>query len=207
MTVPRLLLGNYGEGTFGIKTSTPGHDVTVLADDNNVLKRSFNSEWTNLCKIKLIGVATTPWFQYQAQVYGYDPYAGRTTMSAQSGWRTNTTTQVPTGLSYIPIWEDRCYETSTKTFYDDDLRAFDNGSSYSGARSYFSGPTMTPANTLTFTPWRSNLRSLDVYNENSRYPGPVNDQWFPAYPAYPPMPTHAPAIVYVVYANKIGDVS
>lgn len=212
--VPRIRLGNYGNGVFGLKTSLPGYDVTVLADDNDVTKRSFNSEWPGLAKLKILGVAESSWTQYQAQ--GRNQYSsGSTTYSynfSQSGWEQATPILVPTGLSFIPIWEERIFDKDNKLFYDDYVYTTSNANqigSASGGRSYHSGPA-DPANNIFLLPYRNSLSATQVYNQNNSaiwrtFADPP--QPYPSYPAYPAQPTNKPAMAYLIYGNKIGDVT
>lgn len=90
--IPRLRLGNYGNGTIGLKASLPGFDVTVLADDNDGDKRSFNSQWTDITKVALIG------------------YVNATSIG---------TYNVPHGLGYMPHFNAHVYAPASKQFADD----------------------------------------------------------------------------------------
>lgn len=205
--IPRLLIGNYGDNIkFGLKTSLPGFDVTVSADDNDSQKRSFNSDWTNLGKLKIIGIATSEWSQYQSQGGIVEPPNG-TRLYSISGWQQSTPVAVPTGLSDIPIWEERVLNSSGEV-YDDYLYASSGSNSqgtYSGARSYHSGPATTPANTIFMTPYAGVPNVAPVYNENYFYWNPVTPfPGYPGYPAYPAMPTYKPSLAYVIYANPMG---
>lgn len=205
--IPCFLAGDYGNGTFGVKTSIGLNDVTVLADDNDPDKRSFNSQWTNLCKIKLIGSVSTPWeaFQQRTMTFNNGYYANST-----SGWRQTQIAEVPTGLSYIPIWEDRIYDPANKIFYDDYLYGSNPsgypGSSNSGGRSYFAGLTTSPANTLFLTPWANTAAGVPVSTTASYTDGSTSPP-YPAYPTPPAKPSVEPAAVCVIYANKLGDLS
>lgn len=53
----RVLIGDFGDGTMGLKVSLPGYDV-LTDDDQDADKFSFNSEWSDLLKPVLIGTAT-----------------------------------------------------------------------------------------------------------------------------------------------------
>ncbi len=215
--VPRIRFGNYGNGVYGLKTSPPGYDVTVLADDNDPVKRSLNSEWPSICKIKIIGAASSEWTQFQTQGAGqYIPNSPTYYSYSISGWQQVTPVQVPTGLPHIPVWEERVLDTVNDLFYDDFLYAStgpNNTNSYSGARSYHSGPTTAPANTIFFTPYSGVPNAASVSAQNNLIynidPGSGNNQFpgYPAYPAYPPKPTFRPTLVYVILNNKMGDVS
>ncbi|MGL5166627.1 MAG: hypothetical protein ACRC9K_12140 [Afipia sp.] len=210
-----ILIGNYGDNiTHGVKSSLPGFDVRVTAGDNDVTKRSFNSQWPNLCKLKIIGAASSEWTQYQLETYDQQNIGGILYFWAvrQSGWQQVTPVQVPTGLSYIPIWEERVFDTVGGYFYDDYVNITSSANaqnSYSGARSYHSGPATAPANTLFFTPYLGVPTSVGVYNENRSAPWRIGDpqQPFPAYPAYPAKPAYRPTSAYVIYFNRMGDVS
>lgn len=208
--IPRILGGNYGDGTFGIKTSLPGYDVSVLADDNDVTKRSFNSQWTNLAKIKIIGVAVAEWVQYQEQGGYTDPPNG-TRLFSNSGWRVASPIIVPTGLSYIPVWEERLFDPGVGYFYDDHVVVTTPNSgqaSQSGGRSYHSGPAISPANSLFISPHIANENYAPVINSNYYFWNPIGDfPGYPAYPEYPAKPTKSLASAYVIYSNKMGDVT
>jgi hypothetical protein len=97
----RLLIGDYGNGTVGLKTSLPGYDVSVLADDSNPDRRSFNSEWTNILYTAQIGVV-----------------AGVTV--------SNVTIPI-NDLGFIPFYDVRCYEIDGPAFYDDRIVRTDFG--------------------------------------------------------------------------------
>lgn len=203
--IPRLLAGNYGNGVFGLKASLQGYDVTALADDNDVTKRSFNSEWPGLCKLKILGAAASEWTAYQLQSASGPPYYS----ISQSGWRQETPVIVPTGLSYVPIWEERVYDGGY--FYDDYIYTGGSNvnaqSAFSGARSYHSGPTTSPANSIFFTPYSAVPNVAPVFNQNAMPYDPVKPfPGYPGFPAYPPKPTYRPALLYVIYSTKLGDV-
>ena len=214
--IPRFYAGPYGDGTFGLKTSRSGFDVKVLADDSDVMKRSFNSQWAGLCKIKILGSASAVWTQYQLAIPFQQFNSGGITYSfntSRSGWRSTDPVLVPTGLNYIPIWESRILDRTNKLVYDDYVYVTSTSStpqsSSSGGRSYHSGPSTSPANTLFFLPARSTPQTSDVYNDNNSatwrtFADPPQPQ--PPYPAYPPMPTiETPALAYLIYGNKLGD--
>ena len=214
--VAPLRFGDYGNGTIGVKTSLLPHDVLILADDSDITKRSFNSEWTNLCKIKMIGSIQTEWTTFQRQGFETewigDKNYGRFT--AQSGWQQVTPAGVPHGLTFIPIWEERVYDPVNGLIWDDSLYYYSNFSilgSFSGARSYHSGPSTLPANTLWFMPFEYVAGYGEVYNQNVgpwkwvADPGPPPAM--PGYPGYPVKPTYKPTSVYLVYSNSMGTVS
>lgn len=188
-------LGNYGDpaGTIGLKTSIPGFDARDLSGDNDSNKRSFNSNWTNLVKVRLIGVAQGTSHQVQThrpQGAGQEEWT--------SGWDW-TPAAVATGLTYIPMWEERVYDQGNKIFYDDKLFDFGgvNVNNLSGARSYFSGPGLSP-NIIWFEPWMgSPVQSPPVNRNVGAGKG---------FPAYPPQPV-SPICVYIIYSNKLGDVA
>lgn len=211
--VPSIRIGNYGNGAFGVKTSIAPYDVTVLADDNDATKRSFNSEWPSICKIKIIGVASSEWTPYQAQggVYVGPPQGSKS--YSHSGWEQVTPILVPTGVPHIPVWEERVYDPANSIVYDDFIHGFTGTTgyptSYSGARSYHSGPSTSPANTIFFTPFVGVPNVDAVYNENAIYWNPASQGFpgYPAYPAYPAKPTFRPSSVYIIYSNPMGWVS
>lgn len=58
MPTKAVLIGAYGNGQQGIKCSLPGFDVSVLADDDDSERRSFNSNWTNLVKMAQAGIVS-----------------------------------------------------------------------------------------------------------------------------------------------------
>lgn len=210
--IPRILAGNYGNSVVGLKASLQGHDVTVLADDNDVTKRSFNSEWPGLGKLKIVGVAASEWTQYEVQSIG-QYYAGGIlyfyTYSAR-GWRQETPVPLPTGLNYIPVWEERVYDSGY--IYDDFLFITSNAnaeSTASGARSYHSGPSTAPANTIFLTPYVSVPGVEAVSNQNTSAIVQIGQPLppYPAYPVYPPKPTYRPALAFVIYSTRLGDVT
>lgn len=212
--IPRVKGGNYGNGTFGIKASTPGYDVTILADDNDPIKRSFNSQWPSLAKLKVVGVGLAVWTQKQYQTInqysiGSTVYAERWSVSS---WVMETPIQIPTGMSAIPIWEERLFDIDSSTFYDDHV--FVAGSppnqSSSGGRSYHSGPTDIPANTIFLTPYIANEKYAEVANINKSAPYPAfggSAPPYPSYPAYPAKPSTKIACAYSIYSNALGVVS
>lgn len=213
--IPRTLLGPYGNGIYGIKTSLEGYDVTVLDDDNDITRRSFNSEWTDVCNIKMIGAAASEWTQYQNQASGqFQPNTPYYYVASYSGWQQVTPVPIPTGLSYIPIWEERVL-VNGQYIYDDYIYPSTGiqYQAYSGARSYHSGPNTSPANTLWAIPYNGVPGYSPVQNQNQTVyeidVGSGNPQAppYPPYPAYPPKPTNRPVVIYVVYTNKLGDVT
>lgn len=134
---PAIHLGDYGDGTVGLKTSLPGYDVTVRGDDNDVEKRSFNSEWADLLKVRAFGVvSSTPkkqeWYCYNS----FDPGAG--TPFVDETWNQSwywSLPIVPLPVDYIPLWEERIYDPTTKLFYDDDCLST-SARDWSGGRSW-----------------------------------------------------------------------
>lgn len=238
--IPRILAGNYGAGSGvrGIKTSYAGYDVTVRADDQDTTRRSFNSEWSSLCKVKIIGAATQVYVPYQARdvVYqvsnasGYNIYY--TTSRSMTGWQL-LPIEVLTGLNYMPVWEERCYEPDSGLIWDDRAKVsfsddylwvygigyahYYGDHCFSGARSWFAGPGAPTANTINLEPWDRNslvgqaIPSQLVVNTNANtdlseggYPAPR----YPGYPTAPPYPSTAiPYCAYAIYTNKLGDIS
>lgn len=57
--VPGAVIGFYPSGVIGLKTSLPGFNA-LTDDDNDANKFSFNSEWTDIEKVHLTGIATAP---------------------------------------------------------------------------------------------------------------------------------------------------
>lgn len=53
----RVLIGDFGDGTMGLKISLPGYDV-LMDDDQDANKFSFNSEWQDIARPVLVGTAT-----------------------------------------------------------------------------------------------------------------------------------------------------
>jgi hypothetical protein len=92
MTTPRVRLGAYGDGHYGLKIALPGYDVTTTVDDNDSNKRSFNSQWSVLTKVSQIGIA-----------------------SANFG----TTVPISPSLGYTPFVEGRISDSGGTVFYDD----------------------------------------------------------------------------------------
>lgn len=212
--LPSFRIGNYGDGTIGFKTATPGNDVLIRADDDDVTKRSFNSEWTNILKIKSIGIVQAVAQQWQSSTVANSVFYW------YSGWKW-VLPQVPTGLTYIPIWEERGYDSATKTFYDDDSGVA-NSHVYTGARSWFvpadttvdmsrrmafnspAGADFYPSNTLVFDP--NFRRSANPGLAGLSYNGNVYAGQPGQYIGYPPFPaTPAPSAkaAYVLYSNSI----
>ena len=210
-----ILGGPYGDGTYGLKCSRPGYDVLDLAGDNDIVKRSYNSQWTGLAKIKILGAGLADWRQWQE--HG-DQSISRWAW-ARSGWRRDQSwISVPTGLTYMPIWESRPFNPTTNTFLDD----YANVSFYSdygftttsGGRVRFPSPLSgSTTNTLLFSPWEdytnrpvSGVSSTyagighNVYNENT-------NGFIGVYPEYPAMPSDDLGVAYVIYRNKLGDAS
>jgi hypothetical protein len=56
MSTRRVILGNLGGGTFGLRVSLPTKDVITDAGDENNL--SFDSGWTDIVKMIQVGVAS-----------------------------------------------------------------------------------------------------------------------------------------------------
>ena len=171
---PRFLAGNYGNGIQGLKTSLPGYDVTVLADDNNVERRSFNSEWPQLARLKIAGFAAGVWTQQQwRDQASFNPVTGQYQFSRSwSAWAMRTPIQVATGLTYMPVWEERLYEPALSKVYDDYVypNVTSTTASYSGARSYFSGPGLSPANTIWFEPFSNVAITGQTHTTPDGYP-------------------------------------
>jgi len=185
-------LGNYGDpaGTIGLKTSLPGFDARDLSGDNDSNKRSFNSNWSNLVKLKILGVAqgtSAPVQTHRPQGAGQEQWT--------SGWSW-VPAAVPTGLTFIPMWEERVYNQASKIFNDDLLFTYSGSivTNLSGARSYFSGPGLSP-NIVWFEPWMGS--PVEAPPVNTSFTG------FPAFPSQPVSPTCA----YAIYSNKLGDPS
>ena len=227
----RILAGNYGDGTIGLKTSLPGFDVSVRSDDQNTERRSFNSEWVDVCRVAFVGFATVPAVQRRTRV---GVPGGATSLSQ---WVVNQEIIVPTGLSYMPVWEERIYDIGSKRFYDDKIAAsffytqlgtpssptfVPNEITYSGARGFFYGLGGTRSNAFKFRPYQispssdgelSNSEISDanpyVISQTSNVNTSTNSSIppFPPYPAYPPDPNPLPGTMYVVYFNKLGDIS
>jgi len=55
----RVLIGKDLAGVFGLKVSLPGFDV-LTDDENDANKFSFNSKWTDLVKVHLVGTINAP---------------------------------------------------------------------------------------------------------------------------------------------------
>ena len=139
-TQPAIHLGDYGDGTIGLKTSLHGYDVTVRGDDDDVTKRSFNSEWVGLLKVRSVGAVSSTPVPYQW--HQYNTWGSTITQIWRSGfyWQLPV---VPLPFDYIPIWEERCFNPTTKTFFDDDANPAADSAGYppyyntwSGGRSW-----------------------------------------------------------------------
>lgn len=213
--IPRVLFGDDGEGTFVVKCSTPGNDVRNLADDFDGQKRSFNSQWPNIAKIKLLGTASCGWTITYSQTLNM--FAVGSTTYAQRGSVTSLVPvriAVPTGLTYIPAWEERIYSSVNRYIYDDYCYASvapvsGIQSALSGGRSYHSGPSTTPASTIFLEPFTNTYNNGQVQNIAWSAAYPAFGGSAPPWPPYPsvPIPGDPPASVYVVYSNKMGDVA
>lgn len=59
MSTRRVVLGRRADGTYGMRCALPGKDA-LTADANDADALSFNSDWTNLLKVHLIGIAAVP---------------------------------------------------------------------------------------------------------------------------------------------------
>jgi hypothetical protein len=55
----RVVLGALPGGTFGLRVSLPGVDV-MTGDSSNSTQFSFNSDWTDIAKVRQVGIATVP---------------------------------------------------------------------------------------------------------------------------------------------------
>lgn len=218
--VPGFYAGPYGNGLYGLKTSIAPYNVKDVADDHDVERRSFNSNWPNVALFKLAGFAAGIWTtrRYQLQT-ALNPVTGLYQYrSSTSAWVLETPIQVATGLNYMPVWEERLYDPALARVYDDYVYGNTPATtvSFSGARSYFSGPGLTP-NTLWFEPF-SNVTitgqtgttpdgypMVHAFNVNYNADGAPP---YPPYPDYPPYPGNtAMGCLYAVYRNKAGDVS
>lgn len=214
--IPRSLFGRFGGGSsvIGVKTSLIGYDVTVLADDNDTTKRSFNSEWLNMCKLKSIGFAQTQWTTFSLVGIDFIFVSGIQYFQKVNrfGWEQVTPTYVATGLTAIPIWEERTYSLANKIFDDDKLVPYSNSNSTgssSGGRSFHVGPSQSPANSLGFRPFDGDANAVQIYNQNVsvyyRSSDPIPPD--PPTPALPTLPTYKPTSVFVIYSNTMGVVS
>lgn len=126
MTVkqPRIFLGDYGDGYNGLKTSIYGNDVTVRADDFDATKRSFNSEWVDLTKIKMVGVVSSTPIPYQYHTYNTGGGAAILEQWYQGYyWQLPV---IPLPMNYFPLWEERGYNSTSKIFLDDDQQYTSN---------------------------------------------------------------------------------
>lgn len=225
---PTIYIGPYDDGQPILKTALLGFDVTNSADDNDIRRRSFNSRWDHVENILMIGVATSSWVSYDGQRRSrvQSPSSGYyfSFSYSERGWRA-TPAIIPTGLSYVPIWEDRFYDSATKTFSDDSVWQHTgwSGGIYSGSRLAHSGPSSSfPTGCLlAFSwhrserdTWRLNLAGLNdelVRNVNVNQDAAFDGYPpYPAYPAYPTRPDEPPAheneLSYIVYNDNLGPV-
>jgi len=209
-----ILGGPYGDGTYGLKCSRPGYDVLDLAGDNDIVKRSYNSQWTDIAKIKIRGVGLADWRAYQE--HGFQ--GTKVWEWARSGWRRDQSwIVVPTGLTYIPVWEARLFNPVMGVFLDDHCNLSfyaDYGyTSTSGGRARLAGPgsSMAP-NNIAFSPWedyttvkRPNATGYDGVTHNvSSY---IENTPIGTYPPFPAKPADDLGMAYVVYRNKMGDIA
>lgn len=204
----RVRIGPYGYGGItGVKTSLYPNDVNDTAFDDSSEHRSFNSNWTNLSKLKIIGSAQGTWTPFQRQrlvttTNGFGDFFNN--YWSDNGWQM-VAIGVPTGLTYIPIWEERIYDPTTKTFYDDNLVQLSGA--FSGARSYFSGPGLSP-NILWFAPWEPYFPTENVVVNSASTQVMNGTGSYPPYPAPPAKPADYPLrCAYMVYADRLGDVA
>lgn len=107
--VNRLLVGDYGDGTFGIKLSLPGSDVTS-ADAQHLV---FDSKWAGAASVHVTGVSTIG-STVTFPTMGYIPcaivsaYSSSTTLCPfwtqnvpeTTRWTTAYTTKVSDGVPY-----------------------------------------------------------------------------------------------------------
>ncbi|SHJ69690.1 hypothetical protein SAMN05444159_1256 [Bradyrhizobium lablabi] len=78
----RVVLGQQNDGSMGLRVSAPGVDALTAVDDGHNL--TFNSAWTDIAKIYMVGVAantsitvnglTLPGFQVTWPALGYKPF-------------------------------------------------------------------------------------------------------------------------------------
>lgn len=59
MGTRRVVIGQDLAGYFGLKASLPGYDV-LTDDENDANKFSFNSKWTDIMRLHVVGVVTAP---------------------------------------------------------------------------------------------------------------------------------------------------
>ena len=59
MSTRRVIIGKDQYGVFGLKATLPGFDV-FNDDENDANKFSFNSKWTDIMRIHVVGVVTAP---------------------------------------------------------------------------------------------------------------------------------------------------
>lgn len=59
MGTRRVVIGQDFGGYFGLKASLPGYDV-LLDDENDANKFSFNSKWTDIVRLHVVGVVAAP---------------------------------------------------------------------------------------------------------------------------------------------------
>lgn len=127
---PRARLGKQSDGTFGLRCSLPG--VNVSTADPNGYGFSFDSDWTNIAKIALTGTANI--------AGGTLPVAG-------------TPTIVPHGAGYAPFFEARILNGST---INDDTVAL---SSVFTSNKFSGVPAVVDASNITFNQQASGFAS------------------------------------------------
>lgn len=77
MSTRRVILGNLGGGTYGLRVSLPGHDVVSEGGNSDAL--SFDSGWTDIIKMIQVGVLNSfaPYDPYSDVLFpdvGYPPF-------------------------------------------------------------------------------------------------------------------------------------
>ncbi len=106
----RLLIGNYGDGTYGMKLSMPGYSVLTAESDKMV----FDSKWIGAGNIHQTGVSTIgstvtfPNMSYIPMAI-ISPYSGSNAYNAywtnnnpySNRWSTSYETKVAEGAPYI----------------------------------------------------------------------------------------------------------
>lgn len=127
---PRARLGKQSDGTFGLRCSLPG--VNVSTADPNGFGFSFDSDWTNIAKIALTGTASV--------AGGTLPVGG-------------TPTVVSHGLGFAPFFEARLLSGSVINDDTFSLSGTVTNNKFSGA------PAVVDTSNITFNPQASAFAS------------------------------------------------
>lgn len=97
--IPRAVIGKYPTGVFGMKTSLPGYNA-LTDDDSDPNKFSFNSQWPDLVRTHLVGIATST-VSFGYPYLGYVPFAQ--VKHIRDGWIRDDWCYFPGGYYDPPV--------------------------------------------------------------------------------------------------------